>query len=59
MAADTTSSDPAFLAAYGEAVRRAAAGGVEVYAFGCSIALDDIRIDRMLPADLRDQRLID
>jgi len=45
--------------AYGEAVRQAAAVGVEVYAFGCTIALDEIRIDRMLPVDLRDQRLID
>jgi sugar fermentation stimulation protein A len=42
--------------AYGAVVREAAANGVEVYAFGCRIAPDEIRIARMLPVDLTRQR---
>lgn len=41
---------------YGAAVREAATRGVEVYAFGCRIEPDEIRIDGMLPVDLTDQR---
>ncbi|MGE0623574.1 MAG: DNA/RNA nuclease SfsA [Pseudomonadales bacterium] len=42
--------------AYGVAVREAVAAGVEVYAVGCRIEPDEIRIDGMLPVDLTDQR---
>jgi len=42
--------------AYGAAVREAVANGVEVYAFGCRIEPDDIRIGAMLPVDLTRQR---
>lgn len=41
--------------AYGAAVRDAAAAGVEVYAFGCRIEPEEIRIDSELAVDLRDQ----
>ena len=43
---------------YGEAVRLAAQAGVEVYAFACRLGIDEIAIDRELPVDLRDQRLV-
>ena len=42
--------------AYGEAVRSAVADGVEVYAFGARIEVDEICIDTELPVDLTDQR---
>jgi sugar fermentation stimulation protein A len=38
--------------AYGQAVRQAVDQGVEVYAFGCLIEPEEIRIDRRLPVDL-------
>jgi sugar fermentation stimulation protein A len=38
--------------AYGTAVRSAVAAGVEVYAFGCRIERDEIRIDAPLTVDL-------
>lgn len=41
---------------YGDAVRAAAEAGVEVYAFGCQVAEDEIRISHSLPVDLADQR---
>jgi len=41
---------------YGTAVREAAALGVEVHAFGCSIEPGEIRISGVLPVDLADQR---
>lgn len=41
---------------YGDAVRTAAAEGVEVYAFGCRVEPDEIRIDSALPVELADQR---
>ena len=42
--------------AYGEAVRAAVADGVEVYAFGARIEVDEICISAELPVDLCDQR---
>jgi sugar fermentation stimulation protein A len=42
---------------YGAAVRQAAAAGLEVHAFGCTIAPDEIRVATPLPVDLRDQRV--
>lgn len=42
--------------AYGDAVRSAAAAGVEVYAFGVRLTPGEICIDQPLPVDLSDQR---
>ncbi len=42
--------------AYGEAVRRAAAAGMEVHAFACDIEPGEIRLGAPLPVDLGDQR---
>lgn len=41
---------------YGVRVREAVRNGVEVYAFGCVIRPDEIRIGHRLPVDLTDQR---
>jgi len=42
--------------AYGEAVRVAVDAGVEAYAFGVSMELDEIRVEAQLPLDLSEQR---
>ncbi len=41
--------------AYGAAVRAAAQAGVDVFAFGCRIERDEIRVDAELPVDVSPQ----